>query len=49
MLDEIIPLLKMPSPDRTLELEIYNRSRSATIMLMGVVVLLALVCFLLRR
>ena len=48
-LDEIIPMLKMPSPARALELEIYNRSRSATIMLMGVVVLLALVCFIIRR
>jgi len=49
MLDEIIPMLKMPSPGRTLELEIYDRSRSATIILMGVVALLALVFFLIRR
>jgi len=49
MLDEIIPMLKMPSPGRTLELETYDRSRSATIILMGVVALLALVFFLIRR
>ncbi len=49
MLDEIIPMLKMPSPGRTLELEIYDRSRSATIILVGVVALLALVFFLIRR
>lgn len=49
MLDEIVPMLKMPSPGRTLELEIYSRSRSATIILMGVVVLLALVLFFIRR
>jgi hypothetical protein len=46
MLDEIIPMLKMPSPGRTLELDIYDRSRTATIILMGVVALLAFVCFL---
>ena len=49
MLDEIIPMLKMPSPGRKLELEIYDKSRSAAIVLMGVVVLLALVFFLIRR
>jgi len=49
MLDEIIPMLKMPSPGRTLELEIYDKSRSATIILIGVVALLALVFFLVRR
>ncbi len=48
MLDEIIPMLKMPSPGRNLELEIYNRSRSATVILMGVVLLLALVFFVIR-
>ena len=49
MLDEIIPMLKMPLPGRTLELEIYDKSRSATIILIGVVALLALVFFLVRR
>lgn len=49
MLDEIIPMLKMPSPGRTLELEIYDQSRNATLVLIGVVVLLALVCFLAGR
>jgi len=49
MLDEIIPMLKMPSPGRTLELEIYDKSRNATVVLIGVVVLFALVCFLVRR
>ena len=49
MLDEIIPMLKMPSPGRTLELEIYDRSRNATIILIGLVILLALVFFLIRR
>jgi hypothetical protein len=49
MLDEIIPMLKLPSPGRNLELEIYDRSRNATFILMGVVVLLALVFFLIRR
>jgi hypothetical protein len=49
MLDEIIPMLKMPSPGRTLELEIYDGSRNATIILIGVVALLALVLFLIRR
>ena len=49
MLDEIIPMLKMPSPGRTLELEIYDRSRSATIILVGFVAVLALVFFLIRR
>ncbi|MGA9779318.1 MAG: hypothetical protein ACLPRE_10460 [Limisphaerales bacterium] len=49
MLDEIVPMLKMPSPGRTLELEVYDRSKSATIVLMGVVVLLALVLFFIRR
>jgi hypothetical protein len=49
MLDEIIPMLKMPSPGRALELEIYDRFRSATIILMGVVVLLMLALFLIQR
>jgi hypothetical protein len=49
MLDEIIPLLKMPSLGRTLELEIYDRYKRATIILISVVVLLALVFFLIRR
>ena len=49
MLDEIIPMLKLPSPGRKLELEIYDRSRSATLILMGVVVLIALAIFLIRR
>jgi hypothetical protein len=49
MLDEIIPMLKMPSPGRALELEIYDRYRSATFILTGVVTLLALVFFLFRR
>lgn len=48
MLDEIIPMLKMPSPGRTVELQIYDESRSATIILIGVVVVLVLVCFLVR-
>ena len=49
MLDEIIPMLKLPSPGRNLELEIYDRSRNATTILMGVVVLIALVFFLILR
>jgi hypothetical protein len=49
MLDEIIPMLKMPSPGRKLELDIYDKSRSATLILMGVVALLAFVFFLIRR
>jgi hypothetical protein len=49
MLDEIVPMLKMPSPGRTLELEIYEKSRNATIILIGVVALLALVFLLIRR
>jgi hypothetical protein len=49
MLDEIIPMLKLPSPGRKLELEIYDRSRNATTILMGVVVLIALAIFLIRR
>jgi hypothetical protein len=49
MLDEIVPMLKMPSPGRALELEIYDKSRNATIILIGIVALLALVCFLVRR
>lgn len=48
MLDEIIPMLQMPSPGRTLELQIYDKSKSATIILIGVVVLFVLVCFLFR-
>ena len=49
MLDEIIPMLKMPSPGRTLELAIYDSSRRPTIILMVAVVLLALALFLLQR
>jgi hypothetical protein len=49
MLDEIIPMLRMPSPGRNLELEIYDKARSSTFILMGVVVLLAIVLFLIRR
>jgi hypothetical protein len=49
MLDEIIPMLKMPSSDRALELEIYDRSKGATIILLGIVALLALAGFLVGR
>lgn len=46
MLDEIIPMLKMPSPGRMLELETYDKSRSSTLILISVVVLLEVVLFL---
>ena len=49
MLDEIIPMLKMPSPGRNLELEVYDSSKRATVILISVVVLLALAIFLIRR
>jgi len=46
MLDEIVPMLKMPSPGRDLELEAYGKSRNATILLVGVVATLSLILFL---
>jgi hypothetical protein len=49
MLDEIIPMLRMPSPGRDLELEIYERSRNATIILMSALALVSLIFSLILR
>ena len=38
MLDEIVPMLKMKSKDRTSELDVYAKSRNATFVLIGAVV-----------
>jgi len=49
MLDEIIPMLKMPSPDRDLELDVYRKTKNATIILISVVAILSLIIFLMLR
>ncbi len=41
MLDEIIPLVMMPNPGRELELDVYARSRNATIVMISIIVLIA--------
>ena len=46
MLDEIIPMLKMPSIGRYKELEVYSDSRNATIILVSLVVTMTMVVFL---
>ena len=50
MLDEVIPMLKMPSKDknsndRDLELEVYGKARNATVVLIGTIVALAILTF----
>ncbi len=45
MLDEIIPLVRMPDPGRQLELDVYARSRNATIVMISVIVLIAFFVF----
>ena len=47
MLDEIPPMLKMPSPGRKIELDVYSKTRSAVIVLIACVVLLSILLFLL--
>lgn len=49
MLDEIIPMLKMPSPGRNLELDVYGKTRNATIILIIAVIALSLIIFLIFR
>jgi hypothetical protein len=46
MLDEIIPMLKMPSFGRNLELDVYGKSRNSTIILISLVVVLSVIIFL---
>jgi len=45
MLDEIVPLLKMPSPSRDIELDVYARSRNATFVFISIVIILSIVIF----
>ena len=49
MLDEIVPMLKMPSSGRDLELAVYERSRNPTIILISAILALSLVLFLVLR
>jgi hypothetical protein len=49
MLDEIMPMLSMPSPGRNLELDVYRKSRNATIILISLVVVLSVIIFLAFR
>jgi hypothetical protein len=49
MLDEIVPMLKMPSPGRYLELDVYERSGKATIVLISVVTVFSIIIFLIFR
>ena len=44
-LDEIIPMLKMPSKDRDKELDVYGKAKKATIILIGTIVALAILTF----
>jgi hypothetical protein len=46
MLDEIIPMLKMPPGSRTSELDVYSKSRKATIVLVSVVAIISIFLFL---
>jgi len=48
MLDEIIPMLKMPSPGRNIELDIYAKTKDVTIILISILVVIftALLFFL---
>jgi hypothetical protein len=45
MLDEIIPMLNMPSSDRNLELDVYERSKNSTIVLISAVITLSILIF----
>jgi hypothetical protein len=49
MLDEVIPMLKMPSPGRNLELDVYGKTKNATSILITAVVALSLIIFLIFR
>ncbi|MCX6718812.1 MAG: hypothetical protein NTZ38_00285 [Candidatus Taylorbacteria bacterium] len=49
MCDEIIPLLRSPSPGRDYELRVYEESRNSTICLILAVVFMALVTFMIIR
>lgn len=49
MLDEIIPLLRMPSVGRSQELDVYDRSRSGTILLVSVSVVFSILIFFVFR
>ena len=46
MLDEIIPMLNMPSLGRDLELDVYGKSRNSTIILISLIVVLSVIIFL---
>ena len=46
MLDEVIPMLKMPSKDRDKELEVYEKSAEATKILISIVVILTSLAFI---
>ena len=46
MLDEIIPMLNMPSLGRDLELDVYGKSRNSTIIIISLVVVLSVIIFL---
>lgn len=47
LLDEIIPVLKMPAKDRELELIIYKKSEKSTFILLVIVIILFSALFLL--
>jgi hypothetical protein len=49
MLDEIVPMLKMPSSGRDLELAVYEQTRNPTIILISAILALSLVLFLVLR
>ena len=45
MLDEIMPMLNMPSLGRDLELDVYGKSRNSTIILISLIVVLSVIIF----
>lgn len=45
LLDEIVPNLKMPSKDRTLELEVYSRSLPATMIVIIATILVSVLMY----
>ena len=45
ILDEIVPMFKMPTFSRNLELEVYEKSRNGTIVLIGIAAALSVLMF----
>ena len=47
MLDEIPPMLKMPTPGRQIELDVYAKTQNATFILIGSILVISVGLFLL--